>query len=53
VTAELAPYERVKKIAVLDRDFDIGLGEVTPTLKVKRNIVEQKYAGLIESLYKD
>ena len=53
LTSELAPYERVKKIAVLDRDFDIGRGEVTPTLKVKRNIVEQKYAGLIESLYKD
>jgi long-chain acyl-CoA synthetase len=52
-TPELASYERVKKIAVLDHDFDIGMGEVTPTLKVKRNIVEQKYAGLIESLYKD
>ncbi|MCJ7486599.1 MAG: long-chain fatty acid--CoA ligase [Candidatus Aminicenantes bacterium] len=53
VTPDLAPYERVKKIAVLDRDFDIGAGEVTPTLKVKRNIVEQKYADLIEALYRD
>jgi len=53
MTPELAPYERVKRIALLDRDFDIGMGEVTPTLKVKRNIVEQKYADLIESLYKD
>jgi long-chain acyl-CoA synthetase len=53
VTPELAPYERVKKIAILDRDFDIGLGEVTPTLKVKRNIVEQKYADLIDALYRD
>jgi len=52
-TTELASYERIKKIAVLDRDFDIDMGEVTPTLKVKRNIVEQKYAVLIESLYKD
>jgi long-chain acyl-CoA synthetase len=50
-TAELAPFEQVKRIAVLDRDFEIETGEITPTLKVKRNIIEQKYAGLIESLY--
>jgi long-chain acyl-CoA synthetase len=53
MTPELASYERVKKIAVLDRDFDIDLGEVTPTLKVRRNIVEQKYADVIASLYQD
>jgi long-chain acyl-CoA synthetase len=53
VTTELASYERVKRIAVLDRDFDIDLGEVTPTLKIRRNIVEQKYSDVIESLYKD
>jgi long-chain acyl-CoA synthetase len=53
MTPGLAPYERVKKIAVLDRDFDIGADEVTPTLKVRRNIVERKYAGLIEALYKE
>ena len=53
MTPDLASYERVKKIAVLDRDFEMGLGEVTPTLKVKRNIVEQKYADLIEALYRD
>jgi long-chain acyl-CoA synthetase len=51
VTPGLASYERIKKIAVLDREFDIGAGEVTPTLKVRRNIVEQKYAEAIESLY--
>ena len=53
MTPGLASYERVKRIAVLDRDFDLDLGEVTPTLKVRRNIVEQKYADVIESLYKD
>jgi long-chain acyl-CoA synthetase len=53
MTPGLASYERVKRIAVLDREFEIGMGEVTPTLKVRRNIVEQKYADIIESLYKD
>jgi long-chain acyl-CoA synthetase len=49
----LAAYEKVKKIARLDRDFEIAKGEITPTLKVKRNIIEEKYADLIESLYKE
>jgi long-chain acyl-CoA synthetase len=53
MTQNLAPYEKVKKIGVLDRDFEIGTGEITPTLKVKRNAVERKYADLIESLYRD
>jgi long-chain acyl-CoA synthetase len=52
-TPGLAPYERIKKIIVLDRDFEIGTGEVTPTLKIRRSIVEQRYADLIDSLYRD
>jgi long-chain acyl-CoA synthetase len=52
-TPFLAPYEKVKKILVLDKDFDIDAGEITPTLKVKRNIIETKYKDLIDSLYKD
>lgn len=50
-TPGLSSYEKVKKIALLERDFEIEKGEITPTLKVKRNIVEKKYADLIESLY--
>jgi long-chain acyl-CoA synthetase len=50
---DLAAYEKVKKIALLDRDFEIDKGEITPTLKVKRNIIEKKYAGMIESLYEE
>jgi long-chain acyl-CoA synthetase len=53
MTPGLASYERVKRIAVLDREFDLDLGEVTPTLKVRRNIVEEKYAGVIAALYED
>ena len=52
-TPNLAPYEKVKKIALLDRDFEIEQGEITPTLKVKRSIVEEKYKGLIDSLYRE
>jgi len=50
-TPDLAAYERIKKIVVLDKDFEIGEDEVTPTLKIKRNIVEKKYKDLIYALY--
>ena len=50
-TSDLAPYEKIKKIAVLDRDFEIEADEITPTLKIKRNIVERKYKAVIDSLY--
>lgn len=50
-TTGLSSYEKVKKIALLNRDFDIEKGEITPTLKVKRNIVEQKYKDLIDNIY--
>ncbi len=52
-TPELASYERIKKIALLERDFDIASGEMTPTLKVRRALVEEKYQGLIDSLYEE
>ena len=52
-TPELAAYERIKKIAVLDKDFEIGEDEVTPTLKIKRNIVEKKYKSQIDALYRE
>jgi long-chain acyl-CoA synthetase len=52
-TPDLASYERVKKIALLDRDFDLESGEVTPTLKIRRAIVEEKYKDLIDSLYRE
>ena len=51
LTRELADYEKVKRIALLADEFTIDGGELTPTLKVRRRIVEQKYNDLIESLY--
>jgi long-chain acyl-CoA synthetase len=53
VTPNLANYERIKRIAILDRDFEIERDEMTPSLKVRRNIVQQKYKDLIETLYKE
>jgi len=50
-TPGLASYEKIKKIVLLSRDFEIEQGEITPTLKVKRNIIEKKYKGVIDALY--
>jgi long-chain acyl-CoA synthetase len=50
-TPNLASYEKVKKIALLDREFTIADGEITPTFKIKRNVVEKKYKDLIDALY--
>jgi long-chain acyl-CoA synthetase len=51
VTKDLAPHEKVKKIALLDQEFTIESGELTPTLKVRRKFVEEKYRELIDALY--
>jgi long-chain acyl-CoA synthetase len=48
---DLAQFERIKKIALLTREFTLEAGELTPTLKVKRRVVEEKYKGLIDKLY--
>jgi long-chain acyl-CoA synthetase len=52
-TPNLAPYEKVKKIILLERDFDLEKEEITPTLKVRRNRVEQKYRDQIDALYRE
>jgi long-chain acyl-CoA synthetase len=52
-TPNLAPYERIKKFVLLERDFEIEREEMTPTLKVKRAKVEEKYKDLIDALYRE
>lgn len=48
-----ARYEKPKKVAVLEREFSIEGGELTPTMKVRRRVVEERYAAVIEALYGD
>jgi long-chain acyl-CoA synthetase len=50
-TGHLAQFERIKKIALLPREFSIETGELTPKLSVKRRVVEQKYKDVIDRLY--
>lgn len=48
---ELASYESIKKFAILDEDFSIENGLLTPTMKMKRKVIAQKHAVTIASLY--
>jgi long-chain acyl-CoA synthetase len=52
ITAHLTDYERVRRLALLAEEFSIEKGEMTPTLKVKRAVIDQKYGALIDDLYK-
>ena len=53
LTPDLAQYERVKKVALLEHEFTIDGGELTPTLKVKRRVIDEKYREVIDELYRD
>ncbi|MBA3885860.1 MAG: long-chain fatty acid--CoA ligase [Acidobacteria bacterium] len=48
---DLAQYERIKRIALLPAEFSIESGELTPTLKVKRKVIEERWREQIEELY--
>jgi long-chain acyl-CoA synthetase len=51
VNQRFARIEQVKRFAILPRDFTQPDGELTPTLKIKRNVIVARYARLIEQLY--
>jgi long-chain acyl-CoA synthetase len=52
VNARLARIEQVKRFAILDHDLTQAGGELTPTLKIKRPVVAERYGALVEALYR-
>ena len=53
VNSTLTPWEQVKQYSLLPEPFSIATGELTPTMKVKRRVVNKKYVRQIDSLYQD
>jgi long-chain acyl-CoA synthetase len=51
VNAGLARFETLKKFALLEAEFTVASGELTPTVKVRRRAVEANYRAVIDSLY--
>jgi len=51
VNAKVGPVEQIKRFKILPHDLSQETGELTPTLKVKRNVVNEKYAGEVDELY--
>jgi len=51
VNQDLANYEQIKQVTILAREFSIESGEMTPTLKMKRNIIEKNYKDVIDAMY--
>lgn len=51
VNRELAQFERLKRFAIVPEEFSIARGELTPTMKVRRRVVEERYRALIEEMY--
>ncbi|MEO8647837.1 MAG: long-chain fatty acid--CoA ligase [Acidobacteriota bacterium] len=52
-TEALAQYEKVKKFVLLENELTVDGGEMTPTLKIKRRVVDEKYKSLIDRLYEE
>ncbi|MBV9241400.1 MAG: long-chain fatty acid--CoA ligase, partial [Acidobacteria bacterium] len=52
-TTGLAQFEKVKKFALLDRELSVYRGELTPTLKIKRRVIDERYRDVIDGLYRD
>jgi long-chain acyl-CoA synthetase len=50
LSRELADYERVKRVYLLPREFSIDKGEMTPTLKIKRGVIDEKYSEAIDEI---
>lgn len=52
-TRDLAQFEKIKRIALLDHELTVASGELTPTLKVKRRVIDEKYKDVIDRIYEE
>jgi long-chain acyl-CoA synthetase len=50
-TAELASYEQIRRVAIVPDEFSVEGGELSPAMKIKRRLVESRYAGQIDDAY--
>jgi long-chain acyl-CoA synthetase len=48
-----AHYEQIRAFALLDRDLTVDAGEITPTMKVKRRVIEEKFRAVIDRMYEE
>jgi long-chain acyl-CoA synthetase len=53
INGRLAPYEQIKRFAILPHDFTEEAGELTPTLKLRRREIIKRYGDIIEGLYSE
>ena len=53
VNGKLSSYETIKKFQVLPEDFTIESDELTPSLKVKRRVIQRRYEALIDGFYEE
>jgi long-chain acyl-CoA synthetase len=53
VNATLAPFETIKRLALVPDEWSVETDELTPSMKLKRRVVEKKYAPQIAEFYKD
>ena len=51
VNSHVGPVEQIKRFEILDHDLSQETGELTPTLKVKRNVVHEKFADVVDRVY--
>jgi len=51
IQSNVSSFEKIKKFILMPVDFEIQNGEITPTLKIKRNIVLEKYSDKINTIY--
>ena len=51
VNSRHSPVSQIKKFAILSNDFSQETGELTPTLKMKRSVISERYAEVLDGLY--